>query len=392
MPLYIDVRKSGLAFAWRTCGSPFIEGLVKGVRLRCGYMDERRLAHWRMRSVRLTGPPVGTVDAVLRWLGAVQSQDYGPAKWSIAQRMAGIDDAALDRAFADGALLRTHVLRPTWHFVRPRDIRWMLGLTAPRVHALNAYYYRQLGLDSATRKKTNRLIAGLLRGGNHLTRKEIGAALESHPLRLGYIMINAELDGVVCSGPLRGKQHTYALLDERAPGAVSLSRDEALAELTVRYFSSHGPATVADFRWWSSLPATEARLGLEAADSRLRSEVVDGTRYWFAEPAPRSAPRPPAVHLLQAYDEFVVGYPGMAGEHARQRSSFNGVVLLDARLAGAWRRKPTRDGVVVETVLYGPFDDEQLGSLAAAAERYGNFLGRPATVVTRANPPARHPS
>src|SRR3954447_736776 len=104
--------------------------------------DAVDLAHRRMHNLRLSGPPLASVEDAVRWLGAVQSQDYGPAKWSIGQRTIGVDDGDLDRAFDEGALLRTHVLRPTWHFVLPADIRWMLALTAPRVHALNAYMYR----------------------------------------------------------------------------------------------------------------------------------------------------------------------------------------------------------------------------------------------------------
>src|SRR6266508_2948519 len=138
-------------------------------------MNKDDIAHWRLHNLSLEGAPSQAPDEVVRWLGAVQSQDYGPAKWSVAERAGGVADAAVDRAFADGAILRTHVLRPTWHFVAPADIRWMLELTAPRVHALNAYYYRQLGLDDAVFERCNALLAGALQGGVHLTRKQLAA-------------------------------------------------------------------------------------------------------------------------------------------------------------------------------------------------------------------------
>nr|WP_281386572.1 crosslink repair DNA glycosylase YcaQ family protein [Jiangella mangrovi] len=177
--------------------------------------------------------PASFADAadVVGWFGGLQSQDYHPAKWAIAQRLGpGVGDADLDRAFDDGAILRTHVLRPTWHFVTPADLRWLLELTAPRVHALNAYAYRATGLDAEVLRRGTDLIAGALAGGNHLTRAEVASMLDRHGIsavrvRLGYILIHAELERVICSGPLKGRQHTYALLDERAPQAASLDRD-----------------------------------------------------------------------------------------------------------------------------------------------------------------------
>src|SRR5688572_10872776 len=206
---------------------------------------------------------------VVGWLGAVQAQDYAAAKWALALRAPGLTDADVDRALADGSILRTHVLRPTWHFVLPDDIRWMLALTAPRINALSAYYYRQMGLDDATFARSNDVLAKALQGGQQRTREELAAVLHQAGIYNGellaftYLMIRAELDGVVCSGARRGKQFTYALLDERAPQARQLTRDEALAELARRYFSGHGPATLADFVWWSGLTVTDARSGLE---------------------------------------------------------------------------------------------------------------------------------
>jgi hypothetical protein len=352
------------------------------------------LAPWRLHSLRLSGAPLQAPEDVVGWLGAVQSQDYGPAKWSVAQRTGGTFDAALDQAFADGTILRTHVLRPTWHFVVPADIRWMLELTAPRVHALNAYHYRQLGLDDAVREKTNALLVGALRGGAQRTRKELGALLEGAGValggfRLGYLLMNAELDGIVCSGALRGRQHTYALLEERAPPARRLDRGEALAELTLRYYTSHGPATVKDFGWWSSLTAADIRDGLEMVASRLEREVVDGVTYWFAPPAPARAAASPTVHLLQGYDEYIVGYSesksvlNLSGRTLPQaRPVFNGVAILDGQVAGHWKRTQRRDSVAFEVALYEPFDDAQARALQAAADRQGEFLGVPATVVT----------
>jgi hypothetical protein len=353
------------------------------------------LAHWRMRSLRLSGAPFGAPDEVVGWLGAVQSQDYGPAKWSLGQRADGVVDAAVDRAFADGAILRTHLLRPTWHFVLPADIRWMLELTAPRVHALNAYMYRRLGLDGAVVAKSTALLAGALEGGNRCTRKELGAILGGAGIadagfRLGYLLIHAELEGVICSGPLRGRQHTYALLDERVPASARRGREEALAALTLRYFTSHGPATQKDFRWWSSLTAADVKRGLELAAPQLEHEEIDGVGYWFA-PAPPAPPDPsPTVRLLQGYDEYIIGYSesryvldasGGARSLPPDRPPFNHAVVLDGQVAGHWKRTLRSDEVIIEAALYEPFTDPQARALQAAADRHGAFLGLPATVV-----------
>ncbi|HVD13720.1 MAG TPA: winged helix DNA-binding domain-containing protein [Actinomycetota bacterium] len=349
-----------------------------------------------MHTVRLSGPRFGAPEEVVGWLGAVQSQDYGPAKWSVGQRTAGVGDAELDRAFADGTILRTHVLRPTWHFVLPAEIRWMLELTGPRVHALNAYYYRQLGLDQDVLAKATALLVGALRGGNQLTRKELaavveGAGIATKGFRFAYILMNAELNGVICSGALQGKQHTYALLEERAPQASGLGHDEALAELTLRYFTGHGPATEKDLRWWSSLTAADVTKGLELVGPRLGHEVVDGVTYWFAEPAPRLDTAAPTVHLLQGYDEYIVGYSeskyvldlaGTARSRIQDRAVPNHVLILDGQVAGHWKRTLKRGSVTIEAVLYAPFDHAQAAALQAAADRHGEFLGLPATVVT----------
>jgi hypothetical protein len=233
-------------------------------------MLNQDIAQWRLHAQHLTGTPLKTAADVVGWLGAVQSQDYAGAKWAVAQRTNGLTDADLDQAFADGSILRTHVLRPTWHFVTPADIRWLLAVTKPRVHALNAYMYRQCELDETLLRRSSDVLANALVGGRQLTRTELGASLAqagivAEGIRLGYIIHYAELEAVICSGARRGKQFTYALLEERAPQAKRLDPDAALAELAKRYFTSHGPATLKDLTWWSSLTLAEARMAVELA-------------------------------------------------------------------------------------------------------------------------------
>ena len=342
----------------------------------------------RLHSLRLDGAAFATPEEVVRWLGAVQSQDYAPAKWSIGQRLADGREPRVEQAFAAGAILRTHVLRPTWHFVLPEDIRWMLALTRPRVHQLSAYMYRQEGLDAKLLGKCYRVLERALQGGQQLTRAELGqvlarARITAAGVKLGYIMFAAELDALVCSGALRGKQHTYALLEERVPPARARDPDEALAELTCRYFTSHGPATAKDFHWWSSLTLSEIKRGLAMVKQQLEHEVVGGVGYWFAGTAPRRRPKSPRIHLLQAYDELSVGYteskplihPVRPAQRPIDERTFNHLILLDGRLAGRWKRTLAKDRVLLETQLYWRFDRAQREALAQAADRHGDFLG-----------------
>lgn len=347
----------------------------------------------RLTNQHLTGNLFTTASEVVAWLGAVQAQDYAGAKWAVAQRTTGLTNAAIEQAFAAGAILRTHVMRPTWHFVTPEDIRWMLALTAPRVKALNAYYCRKLELDEATLGRSNDVLAKGLQGGNQLTRPELAAILRQfglpadNLLRIGYIMGQAELDAIICSGALRGKQHTYALLDERAPQARTLERDEALAELTRRYFSSHGPATLPDFVWWSGLTTSDARAGLELAKLHLVREVSDGQTYWLpASPLPVNA-APPKVHLLPAYDEYTVAYKDRTAildpvytEQARN-GIFNPVIVVGGRIAGTWKRTVKKEAVVIALSLFTSLTEAENQAVVVAAKQYGDFLERPVVLA-----------
>jgi hypothetical protein len=331
---------------------------------------------------------------VVSWLTAMQSQEFAYARWSVAQRAKGVTARAVDRAFAEGAILRTHVIRPTWHFVSAADIRWILEISAPRVHALNAYYYRQAGVDAPLAARTKSLFARSLEGGRQLTRKEMTTVLENagitaSGIKLALLLMLAELDGVICSGAPRGKQHTYALLDDRVPKAKTLNSDEALAELTRRYFVSRGPATLKDYAGWSSLSMTEGRRGLEMVKEQLEQEVVDGRTYWFAPASTTKLPKSTVVELLQGYDEYVMSYsesrdvlltPGPSSSRPLDRTTFYHAILLDGRLIGHWRHAVEKSRVIIETQLDRPFTLGEKQALNAAVERYAEFLEMPAVL------------
>ena len=351
-----------------------------------------------MQSLRLTGTPFAKPADVIRWLGAVQSQDYGPAKWSIGARLRSGDDPSLDRAYRRGTILRTHVLRPTWHFVLPEDIRWMLELTGPRVRRMMSYYDRQLEIDARLTKRTiDRFVKALEREGR-MTRTELAddlehAKIEARGQRLNHIVMNAELAGAICSGGLRGKQHTYALLDERAPKARRLDRDDALAELTRRYFTSHGPATVKDFSWWASLPMSDIKRGLEMSGDALASAEVDGRTFWFS-PSDRTPPASaPKAYLLQAYDECIVGYTDsrflldiaavVPKQTPTERIVYPGALVIGTQVAGHWKRTLGTGTVRLDVALYRRLNGAQATALDEEAARLGRFLGREATIRTR---------
>jgi hypothetical protein len=277
-------------------------------------MKSLDIANQRLHNQRLSSPDFRKPAQVVTWLGAVQAQDYYGAKWALGLRMIGATDEALEKAFTNGEILRTHVMRPTWHFVTPADIRWLLKLTAPRVNAAMAHNYRKFELDNAVFKRTNKAFATALRGGKQLTRNvlraivnQAGVATEDL-LRFAHILIRAELDGLICSGARMGKQFTYALLDERVPQTSLLTREESLAELTRRYFTSHGPATLQDFIWWSGLTATDAKSGMEMIQSQLTKEVVEGKLYWFKPSRLNVKVAARDVYLLPAFDEYLVAY------------------------------------------------------------------------------------
>ena len=356
-------------------------------------MKDEEIARLRLRRQHLTGTPLPTPEAVVGWLGAVQAQEFGVAKWSIAQRSRGrVTSADLDRALAEGRILRTHAMRSTWHFVLPADLRWLLMLIGPRVRARMASYYWQNGLTDAVFARSQAVLRDALAGGRQLMRKEIAAAfargrVATDGLKLRFLLLQAELDLVVCSGALRGKHQTFALVDDLVPPAPPIPEDEALAELTRRYFSSHGPATLKDFLWWSSLTAAQARHGLELLEGKgLRRLEASGRTHWMGEAPARRAAAGTPVHLLQAFDEYIIGYTesrkvlAVAGQPDAPSGAplHSNVLTRDGQVIGFWRTVPDPEEALVDVHLARPLDAATQSALEDELERYGHFLQLPA--------------
>lgn len=349
----------------------------------------RRLVAHHLAGELFTSP----VQAV-HWLGAVQSQDYGAAKWSVAQRCRGATDAELDRLFDEGRILRTHVLRPTWHFVLPDDVGWMLGLTAPRILNGVAGRYRELGIDARTVARAEAVFADGLAGGRHLTRAELGGLLAARGIspegqRLPHLIMAAELHGLVVSGPRRVGQFTYALLAERVREPRRLADEEALAELARRYFRSRGPAQLQDFAWWSSLTLAQARAGVVAAGPALERHTIRGTEHW-GDGAAVSPPDPAGIaHLLPNFDEYTISYRDrtvLLDGHPFDPHLFSlgsvlsNVVTIGGRIRGAWRRSRVGPALRLEIRRMGRMSGVERRAVEAVGDRLGSFLGRPVHV------------
>lgn len=356
-------------------------------------MPNPDIARRRMINQQISVSTIHSPAEIVRWLGAVQSQDYYGAKWAVGLR-AGVDNAAVEQAVNAGSILRLHVLRPTWHFVAAEDVRWMLSLTAARVKAGMAARMRELQIDDAVLARSQEIFRQALSGGKQLTRDEMGATLNQGgvstdlPQRLVHLLMHAELDQVLVNGAWKGKQATYALLDERAPaGSTPLfERVPAAAELARRFFTSHGPASLKDFTWWSGLTVAEARAGIELARSSLACEEIDGTVYWGPDEGPNvpAGPAPgPVAHLLPNYDEYVVAYtgrgaifdPALSHKLHLRGGVLNNVLVIDGLVAGGWKREFKKGEVLVTIELIRQLSVAELQAVEEAARLYGEFMG-----------------
>jgi hypothetical protein len=353
-------------------------------------MDSAAIARARMRAQRLWGSPYDDPNAALRWLLAAQAQEFLYAKWSLAQRTRRQSASSVARAFDDGLVLRTHVLRPTWHFVAREDLRWLMRLSGPRVVAWTARRCAELGLDAKMLARSNVVIARAV-AGEPRTRRELVPVLAEARLapdahRVVYMLMRAELDSIICSGPMKGLQQTYAAFDERVPAHDAIARDEALARLAERFFASRGPATVRDLGWWSGLPMAEARRGLEAARASLESFASDGRVYWLAaREAQDSRALGPRVDLVQSYDETIISYSesrdvlqteSVSFPVPRALEGFAHVILCDGRLLGHWRFARTGKNVDVQTRVEVRIKPSSREALAKAVEAVRTYLAR----------------
>ncbi len=346
------------------------------------------LAH-RLANQHLFGKKFTQPEEVVAHLGAIQAQDFAAAKWAVGLRTTNATDADLEEAFNQGKFLRTHVLRPTWHFIMPEDIRWLLKLTAPRVKALMAHYNRKLELTEKVFDKTNTAIVKALTDQTYLTRPELKTIITQLGIttdvqKLAHIIMWAELDGLICSGPRRGKQFTYALLDDRAPKTKDLSKEESLAKLAERYFVSHGPAQLQDFTWWSGLMVKDSQTALDSISSKLEREVINGKTYWFSPDGQPVKNKSSQALLLSIYDEYTIAYhdrtdltqaPGDYERLIAMGNALTGVIVIDGKVAGTWKRTLKKKSVEFVLKPFSTLTAQQEIALSEATAEYSHFMG-----------------
>jgi hypothetical protein len=339
----------------------------------------------RLESQQLNGTTLNTAGELVAWFGAVQGQEYALTKWGLGLRLSNLLDSDIEKELTDGKIFRTHLLRPTWHFVTSEDIHWLLKLTSPRINATNAYMYRKLDLDEAVFNKCNSLLTKLLQGHRQLTRIEINGEfgknkIEATGHRLSYIMMRSELDGILCSGARQGNQFTYALLEERVPKRKKLNREEALAELAKRYFISRGPATVFDFSTWSGLTLTECRQGIELSKSCFDKMTLEKKEYYFSTHLISNLGPYSRILLLPIYDEFIMGYKDRSAIMEFKQSlnpnpsfHFNCMIVLDGQIIGTWKRTLEKKQIVLKYNLFGTLSSKQNRELENIIQRFAAF-------------------
>ena len=346
------------------------------------------ITHARLLSHQIAGTKFKSQKEIVGWMGAMQAQDFNMAKWAIGLRLNKATHAIIDAAIDSGEIIRTHLLRPTWHFVSAEDIYWMIGLTAPRIKSSMKGRNKQLELTDKIFEKSFTIIEKTLRDGNHLTRKELVSKLNKAKIatdnnRSSHILFSAELEGIICSGKMIGKQTSYALINERIPKTKVVKKEEALFMLAKKYFESHCPATFRDFVWWSGLSVADAKHAMEMVRKDFVSEKINSEEYLFSNSFSSLKELKETVFLLPAFDEFLISYKDRTAaivlQHQEKAFSKNGifwpVIVIDGKVEGIWKREIKKGTLIVETIFFDPKKKKPKDILKEAAVKLGNFLG-----------------
>lgn len=372
---------------------PRVAGRILTNGPREGIVINTNIAHQRLFNQRIEGEKFEKPEEVVRWLGAIQAQDYLQSLWAIGLRLKSGTVAEVERAISDGKILRTWPMRGTIHFVPAEDAKWMLKLSASRMLAKDGRRLQQLELNEEILERCKELFYEALNGGKRLTRSEMMSLLEdvgiSTQNQRGYhILWYLSQAGLICLGPMQDKQQTFVLLNEWAPDSKDLSREESLAKLTRRYFASRGPATAQDFARWAGLTITETRTGIEAAE--LASDKISGKEYWTTKEAPvRATCDESSVHLLPGFDEYLIGYKDrgavLAEEHAHKivpgkNGVFCPTIVVGGQVVGAWKRKPKKNSMDVTLSPFTKLGDSR-DKVIEAAKAYSEFVGLPLSSV-----------
>jgi len=358
-------------------------------------MTKSDIAHYRLQN-QLISPPlttksnrdISTVAGIVSHLGAMQGQDYAGAKWAVGLRSPGSSDSDIEKAIEKREIIRTWAIRGTLHFVSTKDIYWMLELVAPKIIKGSATRRKQLELDDKTISKSHKLIVSALKAGNELTRNEIRTILDqnniaSHSFRLDHILQYAVMNQLISGGPIRNKEHTFVYLPEWVKKTKTISRERALAELAMRYFNSHGPATLKDFMWWSGLSVSDTKAGLEMIQSKLISASVNGLTYWMSKNVPElKAGEAEAIFLLPGFDEYMLGYtdrtvvvdPKFMNRIATNNGLFANTIVVNGMVEGTWKRKFIKKDLSIELYPFKRLNKNVKELVREETFKFGKFL------------------
>ncbi len=354
------------------------------------------IATSRLHNQQLEKTKFKTPNEVVSWMGAMQAQDFYMAKWAIGIRLPNSTEKIIETAIDQGEIIRTHLLRPTWHFVSRDDIYWMLELSSPQIKSLMKSNNKMLELTDSVFTKSNKIIEKSLAGNKHLTREELVAELTRAKIptnitRSSNLLMRAELDKIICSGRTKNKKQTYTLLGEWVPKMKSLNKEEALAKLAERYFTSHGPATLQDFTWWSGLLTADAKHALEMVKPTFISETISSKTFWMTNSFSNSIPKPDkkSVYLLPAYDEYLISYKDRSAslplEHHKKSISINGIfkptIVLNGEVKGLWKRTFKKEKVIVETEFFKLPAKNLKNRIEKVAMVFGGFLEKETEVI-----------
>lgn len=351
-------------------------------------MTHQEISHHRLISQKLSEPNSSSPQEIVHHLGAIQAQDYGMAKWAIGSRC-NATEKKIEESINAAKIIRTHILRPTWHFVAAEDIHWMLDVSGPQVKKIVISSAKKYDYDLQKLNKINSSIEKILSGNNHLTREEIMQELNikkssSQDFLYAAIMMNAELDGLVCNGKMKGKQITYALLEERvAKPKTKLTQEEGLAKLAKRYFESHGPATLLDFSWWSGFPPTICKNIINAIGLQLSSIVIDNQTYWFINQNSTTLNLKKNIHFLPAFDEILISYKTREAsillDHQSKVFTNNGIfkpiILENSKVIGTWKRTIKKDHAKIETDFFNETEKHKKAILFEGIKNFEKYLG-----------------
>ncbi len=359
-------------------------------------MNLNDIAKIRLASQQIAGTKLKTAKDIVNWMGAMQAQDFNMAKWAIGVRLPGSTEKIIEDAINKGEIIRTHLLRPTWHFVSPEDIYWMIDLTAPQIKSAIKSRNKELELTEEVFKKTYKIIERALSNSNHLTREELIVELKKSKIETGdnrasHIFLRSEIDKLICSGAAKGNKQTYTLFENKVTETKTLKRDEAITKLAGKYFASHSPATLEDFVWWSGLTVKDSKLALETIKSNFVSETIGKQIFWFTNPffIPKLAKD--SVYVLPAFDEFIISYKDRTAslpfENHKNTVSNNGifrpVIVINGQVSGIWKRTIKKNEVIVEIELFNLNNRAKKKLMDEALEKFGQFLDKEITAVPK---------